>query len=255
MTAARHSTGQLVGQCMDLSGRTAIVTGGSGAIGSSLCETLLFHGANVVSIDKNYGEVTHPGSENSLQVAADVANQEELSQAFQCAIDRFGQIDIVVANAGILSTSRLEDVGVSEWDESFSVNVRGTMLTCQSAAKHLTRGGKIITIASAAGLFGSSRTGVAYSVSKAAVIHLTKVSACQLKPRGISVNCIAPAAVASPMSGAFGESYLSDVASRSLSGDIASPQDVADALLYLASNLARNVTGQVLLVDGGSSPN
>lgn len=167
-------------------------------------------------------------------------------------VGKYGGLHILVNNAGVTRDGLLVRMKDEQWDLVLNINLRGTFLFTRAAARPMMkgRGGRIINIASVAGLMGNPGQ-ANYSASKAGVIGLTRTAACELAGRDITVNAVAPGFIATEMTAALGEEILERVRKEIPLHRLGDPQDVADAVLYLASDAAGFVTGQVLPVDGG----
>jgi len=167
-------------------------------------------------------------------------------------VKRWGALNILVNNAGITRDNVIVRMKDDQWDSVININLRGTFLFCRAAARPMmkARGGRIINIASVSGLMGNPGQ-VNYSASKAGVIGLTRTVARELAGRNITVNAVAPGFIATDMTAALGEEIVQEVRKQIPLGRRGDPQDVADAVLYLASDAASFITGHVLTVDGG----
>ena len=250
----------MVDVSFSIEGRVALVTGAPGGIGSDLAAVLGRAGARVGVAGRRGSRVLSiveairaAGGEAS-PIDLDLTDRSSIEAAVGHVVATFGRIDILVNNAGLGTNHDAIDATEAEWDELFTVNVRGLFFACQSAARHmLTQGsGRIINMASQAGLVGIRRH-AAYSASKAAVIGLTRVLALEWAPHGITVNAVAPTWVYTPGTAERLDdpTFLASVLERIPVGRVASTADVAAAVIYLASPGAAMVTGTVLTVDGG----
>ena len=243
-----------------LAGRRAIVTGGARGIGAEIVRTYARHGAHVAVIDllaEPLEEVVDSVADvgvRSVAVIADLTDVDEARSATQQAIDSLGGVDVFVNNAGILRFAPLLDITVEDWDLTFDVNVRAMLLTTQVAARAMIAqgaGGTIVNMASMGGKVGSPNQ-AHYAASKAAVISLTRVSAMELGPHGITVNCICPGYVLTEMGAATRTpEMVAAWSSKSPLNRLAQPSDVADMALFLASDEASYCTGQAMNVTGG----
>jgi 3-oxoacyl-[acyl-carrier protein] reductase len=166
---------------------------------------------------------------------------------------RFGRVDILVNNAGIFKVTPIVDITAEEWDRIMAVNLRGTFLMCREAFRMMReqKAGKIINIASTAGKTGGVNAGAHYAASKAAVICLTKSLANQAAPYRINVNAVSPGPTETDLTAAWGEATNAALAASIPWKEYARPQDVADAVVFLASAKARYITGEILDVNGG----
>jgi len=228
-----------------LNGKTAIVTGAASGIGLAICDRFRAAGAQVVGIDR----IAAPGCE-----VADVSDENSLSAAFEAAVKTMGRLDIVINNAGI------QPLGVDFsaltpqlLERTFAVNVQGTAFGIKHATRLMRSGGRIINTGSFVGMIGVPH-GTAYAASKAAVIHLTRCAAVELAPHGITVNCVCPGTVATPAVLNIPDNpEIAFAAHRTPLGRIASPEEIAVAFHFLASDEAGYITGAILPVDGGIS--
>ena len=248
-----------------LAGKVAVVTGAGSrgpGIGNGKAAAILFarEGAAVVCADQIVARadetvaaiVAEGGTASSL--ACDVSHCEGCQQLAAAAVERYGRLDILQNNVGILSDQSLEDITEEAWDLVMGVNVRSMVLAAQSTVQHMVAGGSgsIINISSIAGLRAHPARQTAYTTSKAAVIGLTLALAGQLGSKHIRVNCIAPGQVYTPLVAERLDAQGRERrATAGLIKDEGNAWDVAWASVYLASDEARWVTGQVLMVDAG----
>ena len=191
---------------------------------------------------------------NASAIQADVQSKPEVERLFQQCLNDFQRIDILVNCAGVLSTSKIIDMPEEEWDDTLGINLKGTFLCCQAAAQQMVkqRAGNIINIASEFGLKAAVERG-AYCASKAGIINLTRVLALELAEFNIRVNAIAPGVIKTPMSWRYWNDpeLLKTSEARIPIGRLGTPEEVASAVLFLASDAGSYITGQTLLVDGG----
>lgn len=234
-------------------GRRAVVTGAGSGIGLAIVDGLLARGAEVVAIDL----VSDAVPEEAVRLDVDVSDETRIRAALATIAD-LGPIDTLFNNAGIGSTKSVIDCEVDEWDRVFNVNVRGTYLMCKFLLPGmLERGqGVIVNTASAAGLIGLPDR-AAYCASKGAVIALTKQIAVQWAEHGIRCNSVCPGTVDSPWVGRLlaeaedPEARRSQLVGRQPMRRLGTPEEVAAAAIYLASDAAAFVTGTDLIIDGG----
>jgi 3-oxoacyl-[acyl-carrier protein] reductase len=237
-----------------LAGKIAIVTGATRGIGRAIAERLAGAGASVVvgyATKAALAEVVVNGivadGGRAIAVHADVARENDIRRLFHVAIDRLGPPDIVVANAGILTSGPVADATPADFDACFGVNARGTFLTLVEAARSVADGGRIIAIST--NLTLQPFPGYAlYAGSKAAVEQFVRVLAREVAARGITVNAVAPGPTDTDM---LPEAARAGAAATIPLGRLGRPADIADVVAFLASEQARWITGQVLGANGG----
>lgn len=241
-----------------LKGKVALVTGGSRGIGKAIVLALLREGARVVffGLDAERGAQmvrACEAEEGSLLFhAVDVGDREAVERAIQLIYEREGILDILVNNAGITRDQLLMRLSEEDWDEVIRVNLKSLYNTCRVVARAMMKaqGGRIINISSVIGLFGNAGQ-TAYAASKAGMIGFTKSLAKEVGRRGVLVNCVAPGFITTDMTEALEAKQKAWLLERIPMQSFGTPEDVADAVVFLASPLAKYITGQVLVVDGG----
>ncbi|RMW38707.1 MAG: SDR family oxidoreductase [Nitrosopumilus sp.] len=245
---------------MSLSGKVAIVTGGSRGIGYATAKVLSENGANVTIIGKDQDRLEKTSSEipNSLAVVADVRKTEDVKNAVKKTVEQFGGLDILVNNAGVFPRiKKLHEINEEEWDEVLDVNLTGQFRVTKEAIPHLQKtSGSIINISSDAGLKAYQGFNAdAYSATKAALIILTKCWALEYSKDKIRVNCICPGVVDTDMTKPFVKTQKDRdfMDAEHPLGRMGKPEEVAKAVLYFASDDAAWTTGAILAVDGGES--
>jgi len=244
----------------DLAGRVALVTGAARGLGRAIAQTLAGAGAKVACVDVNVETLgaTVAAIEGAggaaMALACDVTDSQRVNQVVDEVVKTWGGLQILVNNAGITRDNIVLRMKDDQWDAVIQVNLRGTFLFTRAAAKPMLKahGGRIISIASVAGLVGNPGQ-ANYSASKAGVIGLTRTVARELAGRNITVNAVAPGFIATEMTAALGDQVLEEVKRRTPLARLGEPQDIADAVLFLASDAASFITGHVLTVDGGLS--
>ncbi len=244
---------------IDLTGKTAIVTGSGQGIGRSTAEALHEAGANIVinyfedSEGKNRalaeGVVSDLGS-RAMPLAADVRHMDQLDHMVAKTVGSFGSLDILVNNAGILRDRSFKKMSDSEWNDVIDTNLTGVFNSCKSVVEHIAEGGSIINMASLAavtGFFGQAN----YASAKAGVIAFTKVLSKELARKNIRVNAIAPGVVDTEMGKSIPEENRKVMLTNVPLGRFAEPSEIADVAVFLASDMSSYVTGQTIHVNGG----
>lgn len=242
-------------------GETVLVTGAGAGIGLGIAQGFHAAGAKVAmgdiraeTVERAAAQIADP--ERVFAMTVDVRDEASVATFVDGAEGALGPVTIAVANAGIYPNTPVLEMTPEEWDRVMETNVRGVFLTCQAVARGMVergRGGRIITISS--GAYQSGRVGAAhYCASKAGVVMFTKVLALELAKHRITVNCIAPGLVEvhsemSPIS----DEYFATLAAGIPLGRVGTPEDIANAAMMLASPYAAFITGEVLMVNGGSS--
>ncbi len=240
---------------VDLSGKVALVTGGARGIGFAVAGHLSSAGAKVGITDlKGAPEAAAQlrGGAKAFGTAADVAHQRQLEAAVDAVESELGPIDILVNNAGITRDALLMRMGEDDWDLVLRVNLTGTFLATKIVSRGMMkrRWGRIINIASVVGLRGNAGQ-ANYSASKAGVIGFTKTMARELASRNVLVNAIAPGFIDTEMTKALSDGVREELMRQIPLARLGAPEDIAKAALFLASDLADYITGQVVVVDGG----
>ena len=248
----------------DLTGKTAIITGGAGFLGHALAKGLTLYGADVVlsgrtvsKLEETAEEINSLGGGKAVAVQADVADEKSVDQLIAKTLKTFGKIDTMVTVGGIAERFPAEEFPLDEWQKVMDINVRGTWLCCQKAGKWMIdneKPGKIITIGSVRGYAGHPGGYGAYGTSKGAVHLLTMQLATEWAKYKINVNCIAPCIFWTPLTKqVLEDEKLKQVfLSRIPLGRAAIPDDVIGAAIYLAAPASDFVTGTILPVDGGT---
>ncbi|GAA2771832.1 SDR family NAD(P)-dependent oxidoreductase [Nonomuraea dietziae] len=247
-----------------LEGKIAIVTGGASGIGRATALTFARAGARVVvaDIDGPGAEATVEqiaavaGDKAAVAVRADVSDSDDCRRIVQTALDAFGALHVLFNNAGIIRRTTALDLDVEEWDRVMAVNVRSVFLMCKHAIPAMTEGGSIVNTGSGWGLKGGGNA-ISYCASKAAVVNMTRALAIDHARAGIRVNSVNPGDTDTPMlrdeARQLGEdwaAFQTDAADRPM-GRSGTPDEIAQAVLFLASDAASYITGSALVVDGG----
>ena len=236
--------------------KTVLITGGARGIGAAAVESFAEAGYQVVINYLRSAEQAEalaarwPG--RALAVGADVADRAQVEAMFDAAEKAFGGVDVLVCNAGIAAQKLFTDVTDEEWQRMLAVHLTGAFYCCRRALPYMIRHkwGRILTVSSMWGQVGGSCE-VAYSAAKAGLIGLTKALAKEEGPSGITVNCVAPGVIDTDMMASFSAEDKAALAEETPLGVLGTPRQVADALVFLASDGASYITGQVLGVNGG----
>ncbi|HEY3307326.1 MAG TPA: 3-oxoacyl-[acyl-carrier-protein] reductase [Desulfuromonadaceae bacterium] len=238
--------------------RIAVVTGASRGIGRSIALALAAGGAKIVAADislegcqKLVDELAQAGTEG-LAVQCNVAQAEDADRLIDAAFKKFGRVDILINNAGITRDGLLMRMKDEEWDAVLNVNLKGAFLCTRAASKVMSkqRYGRIINIASIVGQMGNAGQ-ANYCASKAGLIGLTKSVARELARRNVTANAVAPGFIATDMTDALPEKSRQELTAQIPMERLGSADDIANAVLFLASDNSAYITGQVLAVNGG----
>lgn len=242
-----------------LTGKVALVTGATRGIGRAIALALAREGCDLVVSGRDEQGTIRVAQEiqglgrKAVAVRADVTHLQDVKTMFQKTMETFGRLDILVNNAGIIRRGGLEDHSDEDWELVLAVNLRGTYYCCREAAKIMKhqRSGRIINISSVAGKVGDITSAPSYGPSKAAVNALTKSLARNLAPYGVTVNAVAPHAIETEMTAEWSEEQRRAIISQIPLGRMGKPEEVAAAVLFLASPEAGFITGEILDVNGG----
>jgi NAD(P)-dependent dehydrogenase (short-subunit alcohol dehydrogenase family) len=241
------------GRLGDLRGRVAVVTGGANGIGRACAELLAAAGARVAVLDRE-AAVDLPA--NCEAHALDVTEEEAVDAALADVAARHGRLDVLVASAGVAIRRPAVELPLADWQAVVDVNLTGTFLCARSAARHMIAGGggSIVAIASVLGVVGGGiYPNVSYQASKGGVVNLARALALEWAPHGVRVNAVAPTYVDTRFVAALTSDpqTLRAIEERTPLGRLARPDEIADAVLFLAGPGAAMITGHVLAVDGG----
>jgi len=244
---------------LGLSGKAAIVTGGRGGIGAAIAIALAREGCDVAVVDRVTDDVAHAvargveaAGRRSALFEADVRDFAAAESVVARTVAAFGRLDILIGNAGVTADAMSWKMSEEQWDTVLDVNLKGCFAYARAAAPVLRerRSGRMVFIASINGLRG--KAGQAnYAASKAGVVALGKTLARELGRSGVTVNVVAPGMVRTALTEALPADVVQRAVDESQLGRIATPEDIADAVVFLCSERARHVTGAVLQVDGG----
>lgn len=245
---------------MRFKNQVAVVTGAAKGIGRSIALALIDEGARVVPVDVDREALRslQVGAEKRegqiLPVFCDIEKSSDVKAMVEEVLGTFGRIDLLVNNAGIIRRGTIETVGEDDWDRVIAVNLKGTFNCCKAVVGTMKRqrSGTIVNVSSIAGKIGDITSAPGYGSSKAGSDALMKTLARQLAPSGIRVNAVAPHAIETEMSAQWSEEKRREVIAGIPLGRLGRPQDVADAVLFLASDAASFITGEILDVNGGA---
>jgi 3-oxoacyl-[acyl-carrier protein] reductase len=245
---------------MNFKDRVAIVTGGARGIGKAVAFAFIREGAKLalVDVDKRTLEAAkneiQKNKENVIAVPCDITKSVEVWAMVNQVQKAFGRMDILVNNAGIIRRGTIETVTEEDWDRVIEVNLKGTFNCCKAAVEIMKKQkyGKIVNVSSIAGKLGDITSAPGYGPSKAGIDALTKTLARQLAPYGINVNGVSPHAIETEMSAQWSEERRREIISSIPLGRLGKPEDVAAAVLFLASEEASFITGEILDVNGGA---
>ena len=240
---------------IDLGGRTALVTGSTRGIGLAIARALHGAGAKVAIHGRDQGRAEATAAElgaRAFGVACDVAHADQVERAITAAESALGPVDILVNNAGLTRDNILLRLTDADWDAVLDANLKGAFHTTRAVIKGMMkrRAGRIVNITSVVGLTGNKGQ-ANYAASKAGLIGFTKSVAKEYASRGILANCVAPGFIETDMTAALPDAARATLLQAIALGRLGRPEEVAGAVLFLASDLAAYITGQVLVVDGG----
>lgn len=235
----------------------ALVTGASGGIGGETAIRLAAQGAKVAlhynsnpaGAEATAAKITAAGG-TAITVQGDASDAADAARVVDATVGAFGKLTLLINGAGISTPLAFEEMTAETIDREFAANVRSVILMTQAAAPHLANGGRVVNVSSNLA-FGPLPGLTLYSAAKAAVASLTQGLARELGGRGITVNAVAPGATVTPMTDWLDRSVMDGIAASTPLGRIAQPDDIADAILFLASHDSRWISGRTLIVDGG----
>lgn len=243
---------------MDLSGKTALITGGGRGIGKAIAVKLAECGANIVIFDIPQSSDCDVTCEEiskitkCIAVKGDVRNLDDAQNAVNCAVETFGSIDILVNNAGITRDTLIMRMEEKDWDDVLDINLKGAFNFTKAVSRIMlkSKSGKIINVASVVGVMGNAGQ-ANYSASKAGLIGFTKSIAKEFASRGINCNAIAPGFIKSDMTDKLPDNVKEDYLKNIPLNRFGTTDDVANVIAFLSSDLSKYITGQVLHIDGG----
>jgi NAD(P)-dependent dehydrogenase (short-subunit alcohol dehydrogenase family) len=244
---------------MQVNNRVAVVTGSGQGIGAGIARRLALSGAKVVLNDIVGDKIEQVSKELDAEgaagvpVVADVSTKEGAETLIAQVVERFGRVDILVNNVGIARDKWISQMSDQDWDSVMTVNLKSQFLTCRAAVPHMREQshGRIVNISSRAWLGGPGQAN--YSASKGGVVSLTRTLALELAKFAITVNCVAPALVDTPLFASLAEQTRDRLAKTVPMGRVGTPADIAEAVLFFASDEASYITGQLIYVCGGRS--
>jgi 3-oxoacyl-[acyl-carrier protein] reductase len=244
---------------LDLTGKTALVTGGARGLGKAICLNLARQGADVAFVDIGRPEVAAATvaeiealGRRALAIAADVTDPDACVAAVAKVIETFGKVDILVNNAGITRDDLIMRMSIENWKKVMEINLYGAFYMIKAVIRPMlkAKGGRIVNMASVSGQAGQAGQ-ANYSSSKAGLIALTKVTAKEVGSRGITCNAVAPGVVMTDLTKDMNPEILEFFVKNTPLQRFATPEDIAAAVVFLVSDEANSITGQVLAVDGG----
>ena len=242
-----------------LDGKVAVITGAARGIGRATLEVFLAEGARVVATDLDATTLAEAAGDSDpvVTVVGDVSVEDDARAMIEAAISAYGRIDVLVANAGVIPLSTIDQTSAADWDHVMAVDGRGMFLTCKFAIEHMARqgSGSIVLLSSISGQRGQVGQ-AAYGPAKYVATGLTHHLAVEWAARGIRVNAVAPGtirtdAVVNLLETPEGQAYVEEIEGRHPIGRLGEPREVAEAIAFLASDAASFITGAVLPVDGG----
>lgn len=240
-----------------LKDKVAIVTGAGQGIGKGIALALAAEGCSVVVSDMNAEPCAETAREiealgvKALAIRSDVSSKQDVADLFAKTQEHFGRLDVLVNNAGIYPFVSFAEMKEEDWDKVIDVNLKGVFLCSQEAAKMIPEGGRIVNISSIASFVGFEGL-THYCASKSGINGFTRALALELAKQQITVNAVAPGAIATPgASGAMNEEAMKQTLSMIPAARQGTPEDIANAVVFLASAASSYITGQVIVVDGG----
>ena len=244
-----------------LKNKIALVTGSSRGIGSVISERLSEAGAHVVCVSRSEVEIKKLSEKIKkwriiILFPCDISDKPAVENLIKLTLDRYGQVDILINNAGITKDNLLVRMSEKQWDTVLATNLNSAFYTTKTVIKSMikNRFGRIVNISSIVGLTGNQGQGN-YSASKAGLIGFSKSIAKEVATRGITVNCIAPGFIETKMTEKLSEKVRENILNKIPMKKIGSPDDIANTVLFLVSNEANYITGQTITVDGGATIN
>ena len=240
--------------------RVAIITGGARGIGKAIALAFVREGARIAIVDVERERAETLKNEiggiggKAISISCDISKSSEVKAMVSQVQNTFGRVDILVNNAGIIRRGTIETVTEEDWDRVIEVNLKGTFNCCKAVVEIMKQQsyGKIVNVSSIAGKMGDITSAPGYGSSKAAIDALTKTLAMQLARYGINVNAVSPHAIETEMSAQWSEERRREIIASIPLGRLGKPEDVAEAVVFLASDRASFITGEILDVNGGA---
>lgn len=244
-----------------LDGKVAVVVGGAGGIGKACSMALSTHGATVILASRNVENLMAVAKEINAETGnetgffqVDTSDETSVNELADKVVSEYGKVDVLVNTQGMNIKGLITDFSVENWDKIFDVNVKGVMLCCKAFGKKMieAKSGKIINMSSVRGIRGTGGGNTAYGATKGAVDMITRMLAAEFAPYGINVNAMAPSLVLTDtIKKAVAPERLEMLASSSLFKRLGTPEEMAGACVFLASDAANFITGQIIYIDGG----
>ena len=242
-----------------LTERVAVVTGAARGLGQAIALRLIEEGASLICADIDFQSVQQVVSQATAQVVkalpiqVDVSKSDEVKAMIQEALNTFGKVDILINNAAIWETAKVEEMKEEQWNRLMEVNLKGIFLCCREVIPYMkTKNfGRIVNIASIAGRTGGNVPAAHYAASKGGVIAFTKALARELSPFGITVNCVAPGVCETPLTQSWPREVKENIRQRVPLGRLGNGEDIAGAVTFLVSQDANYITGETIEVNGG----
>ena len=243
---------------MLLKGKVAIITGGTRGIGLAIVKKFADNGAKVIllgsrkeTVDNALTNLKQQGYKEIDGYYPDLNSINQLQECFESVHKKYGKIDVLINNAGVASSTKLLDYSDSEADSIIDLNLKAVFNTCKVAVPYMEKGACIINTSSMVSLYGQA-SGVLYPATKFAVNGLTKSLARELAPKGIRVNAVAPGITETDMMKNLPKELITPLISKIPLGRIGTPEDIANGFVFLASDMASYITGEILQIDGGT---
>ncbi len=242
-----------------LNGRVAVITGASRGIGKGIAKVFASEGAKVLVVARDeaagnaaVGEIRQAGREAAF-CRADVSRWDDAETMAQAAVDRFGRLDILVGNAGIFPSARIEAMTEADWDQVQAVNLKGTFFAVKACFAQMKgqRYGRIVLTSSITGPVTGFPGWAHYGATKAGMLGFLRTAALEFAPHGVTINAVLPGNIRTEGLADLGAEYIQRMERAIPVGKLGEPEDVGYAVLFLASDEARFITGQTLIVDGG----